>query len=189
MGDTLAGSKNGYTCDTNVGIKFCETPNLGNLLTCRLNFKDSEIHLNSQVVIETEKNNYDIELISKLLHKSTGANIIFGEITDDMQNDSEYLLRFCETLHHGDSQILAYARATKTTLITCDKGLVTAARFCGVNVVNPSILPCHEITKKVTKSKFHRIIKKTLAKPSQTKQKVKLFVLKPGQKIIWRSFN
>jgi hypothetical protein len=188
MGD-LNRSKNGYTFDTNIGIKLCETPNLGNLLSCRLNFKDSEIHLNSQVVTETERNNYDIEIISKLLHKATGAKIIFGEITDDMQDDSEYLLTLCETLHPGDNQILAYTRATKTTLITCDKGLATAASICGVNVVNPSILPCDEIAKKVTKSKFHRIVKKTLAKPSQTKQKVKLFVLKPGQKIIWRSFN
>jgi len=182
-------SNNAYTVDTNIGIKLCETPNLGNLLACRLNFKDSEIHLNSQVVLETKRTNYDIELISKSLHKFTGADIIFGKITEDMQNDSDYLLRFCETLHCGDSQILAYARATKTTLITCDNGLATAARFCGVNVVTPSTLLCDAVHKKIKKSKFHRIVKKTLAKPSQAKQKVKSFVLKPGQKIIWRSFN
>ena len=181
--------KKGYTIDTNIGIKLCETPNLGNLLACRLNFKDSEIHLNSQVVIETERTHYDIELISKSLHKVTGANIIFGEITVDMQNDSDYLLRFCETLHCGDSQILAYARATKTTLITCDNGLATAARFCGVKVVTPSTLLCDAVHKKIKKSKFHRIVKKTIAKPIQTKKKIESFVLKPGQKIIWRSFN
>ena len=189
MGGTLDSSENGYTGDTCLGIKLCENPNVGNLLACRLNFKNSKIHLNSQVVMESKNNNYDIEIISKLLHKTTGANIIFGEITVDMQNDSEYLLRLCETLHRGDSQILAYARATKTTLLTCDKGLAAAARFCGVNVVNPDTLPCDAIAKKVKKSKFQRIVKKTIAKPSQTKQKVKSFVLKPGQKIIWRSFN
>ena len=44
MEDTLTGSKNGFTLDTCVGIKICDIPNLGNLLACRLNFKDSKIH-------------------------------------------------------------------------------------------------------------------------------------------------
>ena len=87
--------------------------------------------------------------ISKKITSSTGANVVFGSITDDMENDAEYLLALCETLHAGDSQILAYARATKTTLITCDKGLAAAAKFCGVNVVNPDTLPCDQITNKV----------------------------------------
>ena len=189
MQDTLVGSKNGFTLDTCVGIKICEIPNLGALLSCRLNFKNSVIHLNSQMILESKNNNYDINLISKQITSSTGANVVFGCITDDMENDSEYLLMLCETLHRGDSQILAYARATETTLITCDKGLATAAKFCGVNVVNPDTLPCDQITEKVKKSKFHRIVQNAISKPLKVQNKVKLFTLKPGQKIVWRSFN
>jgi hypothetical protein len=189
MEDTLAGSKNGFTLDTCVGIKICDIPNLGNLLACRLNFKDSEIHFCSQMISESKNNYYDINLISKKITSSTGANVVFGSITDDMENDAEYLLALCETLHAGDSQILAYARATKTTLITCDKGLAAAAKFCGVNVVNPDTLPCDQITKKVKKSKFNLTVKNIISKPLRVQNKVKSFTLKPGQKIIWRTFN
>ena len=134
-------------------------------------------------------NYYDINLISKKITSSTGANVVFGSITDDMENDAEYLLALCETLHAGDSQILAYARATKTTLITCDKGLAAAAKFCGVNVVNPDTLPCDQITKKIKKSKFNLTVKNIISKPLRVQNKVKSFTLKPGQKIIWRTFN
>ena len=189
MDDTLYGSKNGFTLDTCVGIKICDIPNLGNLLACRLNFKNSEIHFCSQMILESKHNYYDINLISKKITSSTGANVVVGSITDDMQDDAEYLLTLCETLHAGDSQILAYARATKTILLTCDKGLATAAKFCGVNVVNPDTLPCDQITKKVKKSKFNQTVKNIISQPLRAQNKIKLFTLKPGQKIIWRTFN
>ncbi len=65
MEDTLAGSKNGFTLDTCVGIKICDVPNLGNLLACRLNFKDSKNSLLFSNDIGIKKYYYDINLIYK----------------------------------------------------------------------------------------------------------------------------
>jgi len=180
-------SENGFTFDTCVGIKMCETPNLGSLLACRVNFENSQIHLSSQTLSEAQRLGLDVETISDHIQKSTGATIICGKITDEMYDDAYYLERKCPTLHSGDSQILAYARATGTTLITCDRGLVEAARLSGTPVVNPDLLPCDQIARNVN-SKYRRIVRKAIAKPSVVKQKVKSFALKPGQKIIWRSF-
>ena len=75
MEDTLAGSKNGFTLDTCVGIKICDIPNLGNLLACRLNFKDSEIHFCSQMISESKNNYYDINLISKKITSDQSIKI------------------------------------------------------------------------------------------------------------------
>jgi hypothetical protein len=103
-----------------------------------------------------------------------------------MYDDAYYLEGVCPTLHSGDSQILAYVRATGTTLITCDRGLAQAAMLCGVSVINPDLLPCDQITRK---SKYSSIVRKVIRKPQIVKQKVKKFTLKKGQKIVWRTFN
>ena len=187
MVGNIKGSQNGYTFDTCVGIKICENPNIGNLLACRVNFENSSIHLSSQTVSEVGKLGRDIDHISKQVQSAIGANIISGCITSDMQDDADHLESVCPTLHTGDSQILAYARATGTTLVTCDRGLEEAASLSGVKVINPDLLPCDALAKK-TKSRFHGMVKKVIAKPVVAKQKVKSFALKPGKKIIWRTF-
>ena len=180
-------SQNGFTFDTCVGIKVCENPNLGSLLACRVNFENSQIHLSSQTLFEAQRLGHDVETISDHIQKSTGATIIRGKITDEMYDDAYYLEGKYPTLHSGDSQILAYARATGTTLITCDRGLLEAARLSGTPVVNPDLLPCDQIARTV-KSKYRGIVRKVIARPVAVKQKVKSLVIKPGQKIVWRSF-
>ena len=188
MVGNIKGSQNGFTFDTCVGIKVCENPNLGSLLACRVNFENSDIHLSSQSIFEAKRLGYDVNSVSKQIKSTIGVNVISGYITDDMQNDADYLESVCPTLHRGDSQILAYARATGTTLITCDRGLAEAAKLSGAKVVNPDLLPCDKFGNDV-KSKINKIIKQVIVKPVVAKQKVKSFALKPGQKIIWRSFN
>ncbi len=188
MVGNIKGSQNGFTFDTCVGIKICENPNIGNLLECRVNFENSNIHLSSQTIFEAKRLGHDIDHISKQIQTIIGANVISGYITNDMQDDANYLESVCPTLHAGDSQILSYARATGTTLVTCDRGLVEAASSSGVKVVNPDLLPCNALVRKVTKPRFHGIIRKAIRKPVIAKQKVKLFALKPGQKILWSSF-
>ena len=174
------------TFDTCVGIKICENPNLGNLLFCRMNFENSTIHLSSQTILEANRLGYDMDSVIKQIKKFTGAKIILGTITSEMVQDAAYLETIYPTLHNGDSQILAYARATNTTLVTCDKGLAEAAILSGTKVVNPELLPCEKIG--LRKSKMQKIVDKAIRKPSEVKQKVKSLALKPGQKIVWRSF-
>ncbi len=181
-------SQNRFTFDTCVGIKAFERPNFGSLLTCHVNFEGSEIHFSSQSIFEAKKLGFDVDAISEQIQKSTGAKIIFGKITDEMYNDASYLESKCPTLHSGDSQILAYVRATKTTLITCDRGLAEAAKLSGTSVVNPDLLPCDQMAKKPS-SKYPGLVDKAIAKPRIVKHKVKSLILKPGQKIIWRTFN
>ena len=188
MSQITIGSQNGFTFDTCVGIKICENPNLGSLLSCRVNFENSKIHLSSQTIFEAKRLGHNVEIVSKQIQRTIGAKVITGIITPDMRNDAEYLEDVCPTLHKGDSQILAYARATGTILITCDKGLAEAAIMSGVQVVNPDLLPSNSFTNNV-KSKFQIIVKKVTVKPIVAKQQIKSQLLKPGKKIIWRSFN
>lgn len=183
--DTNGRSENGFTFDTCVGIKICENPNIGSLLTCRVDFENSKIHLNSQTIIEATRLGYDIEQVSIKIQKLIGTSIVQGIVSERMQTGAGILEDLCPTLHAGDSQILAYAKFTKTTLVTCDKGLAEAARSVGVKVVNPDLLPCDKLVKDVKKARFSGIVKKAIVKPSQAKQKVKTIALKPGQKIVW----
>ncbi len=180
-------NEHNYTFDTCVGIKICENLNVGNLLSCRINFENSTIHLNSQTLMEVNRLGYDVDFVSLQIKKSIGAKIVFGTVTNEMIDDASYLQTKCSTLHGGDDHILAYARATNTTLVTCDKGLAEAAILCDTKVVNPDILPCNKIGLK--KSKTQKIVDRAIRKPSEAKQKVKSLVLKPGQKIVWRSFQ
>jgi len=180
-------NKHNYTLDTCVGIKICENANVGDLLSCRLDFESSTVHISSQTVLEAIRLGYDVDLISKQIKELIGARVIFGSITSSMIQDAKYLETKYSTLHDGDSEILAYARATNTILITCDKGLAQAATLCGTNIVNPDLLPCDEIG--LGKSKMQKIVDKAIRKPSVIKQNATSFILKPGQKIIWRSFQ
>jgi hypothetical protein len=180
-------NKHNYTFDTCVGIKICENVNVGNLLSCRINFESSTIHISSQSVFEATRLGYDVDSVSKQIKESIGANVVFGSITNSMVQDAKYLESKCSTLHEGDSEILAYARATATTLVTCDKGLATAAELSGTSVVNPDILPCDKIG--LGKSKIQKIVDKAIRKPAVIKKRAKSLLLKPGQKIVWRSFQ
>lgn len=129
-----------------------------------------------------------MDSVIKQIKKFTGATIILGTITSEMVLDAAYLETMCPTLHNGDSQILAYARATNTTLVTCDKGLAEAAVISGTKVINPDLLPYEKIGLH-KKSRMQKIVDKAIRKPSQLKQKVRSLALKPGQKIVWESFQ
>jgi len=178
---------NDSTFDSCVAIKILENPNVGDMLSCRMNFANSTVHISSQTILEASRLGYDVDSISKQIKKSIGAKIVLGTVTSEMVQDAAYLETMCPTLHNGDSQILAYARATNTTLVTCDKGLAEAAILSGTKVVNPDLLPCEKIG--LGKSRMQKIVDKAIRKPSEVKHKIKSLALKPGQKIVWRSFQ
>ena len=187
MRDSKSRSENGFTFDTCVAIKMCENPNLGSLLTCRMDFENSRIHLSSQTVSEAKRLGYDVDHISKQIQRAVGAEVIFERVSYEMYLDSQYLEKMCPTLHFGDSQILAYARASGTTLVTCDRDLAKAARISDTKVINPDLLPCDEIAKN-TKTRYYGLVKNAIPKPAIVKQKAKSLLLKPGKKIVWRTF-
>lgn len=164
--------ENGHTFDTCVAIKIFKNPNIGNLLSCRLNLKGSKIHLTSQTVFEVKKLGYDFEKISKHIEQTIGVRIITGHITEDMENDAEYLESICQTLHFGDSQVLAYSKSTGTTLVTCDRGLAEAAQISNVDVVNPDLLHCNEFALNTRSYRLRGNVSKWFSRPSHAKQKV-----------------
>ncbi len=180
-------NKHNYTFDTCVGIKIYENENVGSMLSCIINFENSTIYLTTQTLKEIKRLGRDVDSITQQIQRTIGAKIVFGTVTNEMVNNALYLQTKCTTLHGGDDYILAYAKATNTTLVTCDKGLAEAAILCGVKVINPDILPCNEI--KVKKSKIRKMADQVIRKPSEAKQNVKSLILKPGQKIVWRSFQ
>ena len=167
----VKGNENDHTLDTCGAIKIFENPNMTGLLLCRLNLKGSKIHFTSQTVFELKKLGYDFEQIAKHIEQTMGVIIVIGNITEDMENDAEYMETVCPTLHFGDSQILAYSKATGTTLITCDRGLVKAARMSNVNVVNPDLLHCGESAAKARTSRLRGDVKWWISGQLQTRQR------------------
>jgi len=177
-------SGNGFTLDTCVVIKICENPNIANLLACRINFENSPVYLNSQTAYELQKHGYGLDQVYTILRTTLRTTIIYERITDEIKNHASYLQSICPTLHTGDAEILAFSKAKSTILVSCDKGLLEAAKSVKTEFVNPDILPCDEIAKK-TKTKFYGVIKNAVkTSPSQ----IKLVANKPTKKILWRSF-
>lgn len=179
--------QNEFTLDTCVSIKLCENPNFADFLACRIGLRGSIVHLSSQTLNELTRLCYGVEYVTEKI-QGMGARVIMGPITNKMKNEADYLESKCQTLHEGDSQILAYARTTRTTLVTCDRGFVCAAESVGTGVINPDLLPCDERTKNV-RSKFRRIVRKASRKPSETRHKTRSLILKPSHKIVWSAFN
>lgn len=179
----------GFTFDTCVILKICQgDKNFTNLLKCRINFHGSTINLNSQIIDEMNRHGFDCETISKTLSSQLGTHVNFYNVSDDVFSDALYMRRIYPTLHAGDDQILAFAIANNSTLVTCDKGLVEAAKLAGANFVNPDLLPCDE-TIKVKKSRWGKIVKNMIIKSPNSAMVIKSKLLKPGKKIVWRSFQ
>ena len=132
-------SRRAYTFDTNVVIDACRDSEYRSLLSDRLNFKGSLIHLNSKTILEAEKKSCNVDQSTKLLECILGASVVIGQITPRMRKIAKELMGMCSTLHFPDNQILAYASVTGTTLVTGDKGMAQAARTASVNVVNPDL--------------------------------------------------
>lgn len=181
-------TENGFTFDTCVVINILENRNFGDMLSCKLGLAESTAHLSEQARVEIRRKGHDVDDAVKQIQKLMGANVVYGMITDEMKDDAIYLRTKCPTLHGGDDQILAYARATGTTLITCDKEFIQAAKMIYTQVINPNILACDPIRVK-KKSKMQRIVDKAIYKPQTVKTITRSFVLKPKQKIVWSSFQ
>jgi len=191
----ITGKEKSYTLDTCVIIKICENPNIGNLLNCRINFNNTKIFLNSQSLFEAKNNGYDYDYVYQTLKKSFDADIIYEEISENLKQYAKILEKLYSTLHTGDSEILAFAESKHSVLLSCDKGLIFAAKNAGVKFINPNILPCNVINKerKIFKKLKNRInssisINTKLLHNEITLTKQKNKGPKQVKKIIWSTF-
>ena len=180
--------KNGFTPDSCVIIKIRENPNIGNLLRCRIDFVDSIVYLNSQTIYEVQKHGHCIDEVYNTLRTTLGTTVVYEKITDEIKNYADYLQNIYPTLHAGDAEILAFAQAKSTTLISCDKGLLEAAKSSETAFVNPDILPCDKIAKQ-TRTKYYGMVKDAVKKTVRNSEKIRSIAKKPVKKIVWRCFT
>ncbi len=188
MGKQNFGSQTRFTLDTCVGRKAYENPNYLDMLNTLVDLKHSSVVFTTVTIYEIEKKaDYHFDDVKENLESSLGIKISVGKITDEISAFAENLVENHELLHRPDNQILAYAICTDSVLVTCDKDLVRVAQQIGQKVMNPDKL-CTDTSMNI-KSRYHKIVRKVIAKPHVIKQKVKSLAIKPGQKIIWRTFN
>ena len=141
------------------------------------------IHLTSRTRLEATKNGYNFDNIVNQIESSLQTKVVCGRITSALERDAKNLLKRCSTLHPSDSEILAYAISFNTILITSDKGLLRAAKTVKMRTINPNTLTCNYDTNyEISRSRNN----KSFRNPSLPKRAKSL--LKPGEKIIWRSF-
>ena len=203
MTDTTKISQNRFTIDTCVIIKICENPNIGNLLSCRINLYDSKVFLNAQTVFEAKKHGYSFDFVCHTLKNTLCTEVVYEEISENLKNYAGVLENLYPTLHAGDAEILAFAQSKNSVLLSCDKEFLIAAKRVGVKFINPDILPCDVIAKKV-KTRFYGIVKNTLKENSQIKKNpnslnhvkkivsnkiIKSTVKKSIMKIVWSTFT
>ena len=157
-------SQNRFTFDTCVLIEMYESPNFADMLAWRTDMNGSEIHLCSYASDEFRKKGHDINHVRGRLRKM-GARIVTKAVTDEMEHDAVRLRSECDMLHYPDNHILAYARATETTLVTRDRNLAEAAGLVGTRCTNPDLLPCDEQARNVG-SRYRGIVKAWMATPA-----------------------
>jgi len=169
-----------YTFDTCICVKIVQNPNFVNLLKLHINSKDSLVYVNEQVVKEIQRKfGYEINHLLGHLKSSLGVDVFYGNITDKIETDAQYLLKHT-SVHNGDAQILAFARDNNSILISCDKDLINAAISVGVSTINPDQLHTGNLEFQINKG-HDRI--------AQTVEKISEQIKKPIKKITWELFT
>ena len=183
-----------FALDTCIGRRCYENPAYLDMLKTRVNFDKMDTVFTSVSVFEVDKRaEYGFNEMQSAIESSLGKKIDVKEISYDMNLLGMWLRDNIGELHFPDDRILAYAMITGSILITCDKGLEKAARSVGHAVINPdnAVIDFSKTKSdlaRLAKSKMQSIRKKIVS-PVQGVQKAKSLALKPGKKIIWRSFE
>ncbi len=176
-----------YVLDTCIGRRCYENPEYLDMLKLRFDLKSIKPVFTTISVYEVDKRaEYCFDEMQSKLQSSIGTKIKVKKITCEMNHLGIWLIDNNEGLHTPDDRILAYAMVTDSVLITCDKGLETAARNVGQDVINPDNVMVD--FSKTTSD----LVKLTRSKVSTIRQKMNRPVVrimkKPVTKIVWRTF-
>ena len=128
----------GYTLDTCFLINAWKNPNIASYFKNRANLNGKKIYINEVSIREAERKGYDISSIILKLRKLLSVKIIISQVTTAVRVLGNKLQSCCQFLHSGDSAILAFAKTTKTTLVTYDKNLIISCAKLGVKSLNPT---------------------------------------------------
>ena len=131
-------SNYGFTLDTCFLINAFENPNIATFFENHVKLSGKPIYINEICIAEAERKGFDVVSIIFNLKKLLPGKIIIKQVTTSMRILGSQLESRCQFLHSGDSAILAFAKTTKTTLVTFDKNLIISCSKLGVRCLNPS---------------------------------------------------
>ncbi len=178
-----------YVLDTCIGRRCYENPAYLDMLKMKIDLESSQTVFTQVSIYEVDKRaEYGFDDMQSKLESSFGTEIKVQKITYDMSQLGIWLIDNNEGLHTPDDRILAYAMITNSVLITCDKGLETAARNVDQDVINPDRIVIDFSRTQSNLSKLAQSKVLLIRQKIQTINNAKSILLKPGQKIIWRSF-
>ena len=126
--------------DTCVIRSMLENPNYASMVLTRLDLRGAMVHICATVALETRAQDVAVDLLVSMV-KEQGADVVFGDITAQMEVDARAMVvRHAPLLHPPDNRILAYAKKNALVLFTRDQGLEAAAKREGVKAINPDKL-------------------------------------------------
>ena len=128
----------GYTLDTCFLINAWKNPNIASYFKNHAHLDGKKIYINEVSIREAERKGYPIWSIILKLRKLLSVKIIISQVTTAVRVLGNKLQSCCQFLHSGDSAILAFAKTTKTTLVTYDKNLIISCAKLGVKSLNPT---------------------------------------------------
>ena len=185
-----------YVLDSCIGRRCYENPAYFDMLKIKVDdLSAAAIAFTSVSEYEINKRTeYGFDKMHSQLESVIDSEIPVEQITYDVHQLGIWLCDNVEGLHLPDNQILACAMITGSVLITCDKGLETAAISVGQSVINPD-RPI--ITQTITKTDFSPIaqnkvyqIKNKIKTPVQTIKKMpNQAIRKSVRKITWSAFQ
>ena len=185
-----------YVLDSCIGRRCYENPAYFDMLKIKVDdLSAAAIAFTSVSEYEINKRTeYGFDKMHSQLESVIDSEIPIQTINYEMHQLGIWLCDNVEGLHLPDNQILAYAMITGSVLITCDKGLETAAISVGQSVINPD-RPI--ITQTITKTDFSSIaqnkvyqIKNKIKTPVQTIKKMpNQAIRKSVRKITWSAFQ
>jgi len=184
-----------YVLDSCIGRRCYENPAYFDMLKIKVD------DLSAATTVFTTVSEYEInkraeygfDKMHSQLESAIDSEIPIQTISYEMHQLGIWLCDNIEGLHLPDNQILAYAMMTDSVLITCDKGLETAAIDAGHDVINPD-RPI--ITQTIRKTDFSLLAQKKVGQlkhriiaPVQTIKKIPSQTVKKSvRKITWSTF-
>ena len=139
MNETNGQTNKWYNPDTCTIIEICKNPNLGTLLSCRLELdKNSKIFLNEVSLNEAENKGFSKTEVVLTLSKCFPCKVIIRQVAVNTRIFGSQLESHYANLHRGDSAILAFSISTSSTLITYDKDLLAVCKLAKVPHLNPN---------------------------------------------------
>ena len=162
-----------------------ENPNYLVSIKTRYDFSNSTVLLSETAVREITAQldaispGITVEEIAQRIERNLQCSVEIMDNSQEVEMMADYLLNLYSSdgLHTPDNLHMAFSVVHKTTLFSCDYKLI--------NVCKKNNTPCINTHKLETDEGIVVTAKKIV---KNFKPKIKSSLLKPGEKIVWRSF-